>query len=119
MLRRERRRADAREPLRQAVDVALRCGAPPLADRVHQELLATGARPRRRALTGPEALTPTERRVAEMTAGGMSNREVARAMFVTMKTVETHLARSYRKLEVHSREELRATLAGQAATAPA
>ena len=66
----------------------------------------TGARPRRRAFSGVESLTAAERRVAGMAAGGMSNREIAQALFVTVRTVENHLARVYTKLNVHSRAEL-------------
>ena len=69
-------------------------------------LLATGARPRRLVLSGLEALTPSERRVAEMAADGLSNRDIAQALFVTPKTVEVHLSNAYRKLDIHSRGEL-------------
>ena len=68
--------------------------------------MATGARPRRRALSGPEALTPSERRVAELAAAGRTNREIAQALFITAKTVETHLGRAYLKLDIRSRQEL-------------
>ena len=105
-LRRNGNRADAREPLRQAVDIAHRSGAAALAGRAHSELLATGARPRRIALTGRDALTATELRVAEMAADGQSTPEIAQALFVTTKTVETHLGHAYQKLEIHSRREL-------------
>jgi DNA-binding CsgD family transcriptional regulator len=109
-LRRAGRRADAREPLRRALDMAARFGAKPLADRAEEELAATGARPRRRALTGVEALTPSELRVAEMAAAGMTNREIAEALFVTIKAVRWHLGNVYRKLDVDSRDELAAAL---------
>ena len=68
LLRRDGRRADAREPLRVGMDGAHACGAKPLAERARTELLATGARPRRLALQGTDALTPSERRVAELAA---------------------------------------------------
>lgn len=105
-LRRTRRRAEAREPLRRALDLADGCGATALAERVREELAATGARPRRRRLDGVDALTPSELRVARMAADGLANRDIAQALFVTVKTVEVHLSRAYRKLDVGSREEL-------------
>jgi DNA-binding CsgD family transcriptional regulator len=74
------------------------------------ELRATGARPRRATLTGLEALTPSERRVAELAAAGMSNPEIAQAVFVTLNTVEGHLRHVYQKLSVSSRTELPAAL---------
>jgi DNA-binding CsgD family transcriptional regulator len=57
-------------------------------------------------LTGPESLTPSEHRVARMAATGMANREIAQALFVTVKTVETHLGHVYAKLDICSRKEL-------------
>jgi DNA-binding CsgD family transcriptional regulator len=104
--RRENRRADARETLQRALDLAHRCGAEPLATAVLEELRACGARPRRLVLTGVESLTPSERRVATLAARGLSNPEVAQALFVTRATVETHLRAVYRKLDVGSRQEL-------------
>lgn len=111
-LRRANRRADAREPLRRGMDLAHRCGARPLAERAREELLACGARPRRLVLSGVESLTVSERRVAQMAAGGMSNPEIAQALFVTRKTVEAHLHQAYRKLDITSREQLVEALRG-------
>ncbi len=105
-LRRAGHRGDARKPLREALDLAHRCRAPVLAERARQELLATGARPRRPALTGRDALTPTESRVANMAARGQSTPEIAQALFITPKTVETHLAHTYQKLDIHARADL-------------
>lgn len=105
-LRRANRRSDAREPLRRGVELATRCGATALAERAHAELLATGARPRRLLLSGVESLTASERRIADMAAAGMSNREIAQALFVTGKTVEVHLSHVYQKLHIGSRKEL-------------
>jgi DNA-binding CsgD family transcriptional regulator len=105
-LRRANQRTEAREPLRAGLDLALGCGATRLADRARTELRATGARPRRESLSGAAALTPSERRVAEMAASGLSNAEIAQALFVTVKTVEGHLSGAYRKLDVRSRTEL-------------
>ncbi|HEX3618337.1 MAG TPA: AAA family ATPase [Solirubrobacteraceae bacterium] len=97
-LRRAGRRTAARDPLREGLALAQRCGAVTLAETAHQELIVSGARPRREQLAGPEALTPSERRVAELAAAGMQNREIAQALFVTTKTVGTHLAHIYQKL---------------------
>ena len=99
-------RDDARDLLRRAQDLAARCGATRLEDRAGEALRATGARPRRVAVTGVDSLTPTERRVAGMAARGMTNRDIAQALFVTQKTVENHLGQVYAKLEVRSRRQL-------------
>jgi DNA-binding NarL/FixJ family response regulator len=109
-LRRANRRSEAREHLRRAIELATICGATPVVTRAETELLATGARPRRVALTGVESLTPSERRVAEMAAEGPTNREIAQALFVTPKTVEVHLSSAYRKLGISSRSQLAAAL---------
>ena len=108
--RRANRRAEAREPLRRALDLAARCGAGPVAAEARTELAACGARPRRALLTGRDSLTASERRVAELVAQGLSNPEVARALVVSRSTVESHLKATYRKLDVGSREELAAAL---------
>ena len=105
-LRRARRRVDSRPHLREAVELAHRCGAQPLAERARTELVASGARPRRVALSGVESLTASELRVCQLAADGMSNAEIAQALFVTRRTVETHLGNAYRKLEITSRAEL-------------
>ncbi len=106
LLRRAGHRTDARAPLRDGLDLAGRCGAITMTRRARQELLATGARPRRMAVSGRDSLTPTEARVAELAAQGHSTPEIAQALFVTPKTVETHLGHVYRKLGIHSRTEL-------------
>jgi DNA-binding CsgD family transcriptional regulator len=105
-LRRSGSRAQAREPLRAALDLAERCGARTLAERAREELLATGARPRRHALRGVDALTTQELRIARLAAGGRSNQEIAQSLFVTIKTVEMHLTHAYQKLEIGSRKQL-------------
>ena len=117
-LRRTRHRRDAREPLHRALDLADRLGADPLAQQAREELAATGARPRRARVSGSEALTPSERRIALMGADGMSNPEIAQSLFVTVKTVETHLSRVYLKLDISSRRQLAAVLAPPASAAP-
>jgi DNA-binding CsgD family transcriptional regulator len=111
MLRRTNRRKEARDPLQQGLELARKCGAKPLAERAHTELVSTGARPRRLVFSGLEALTPSERRVAAMAAEGMTNREIAQALFVTPGTVEVHLSSAYRKLEISSRSQLPQALA--------
>jgi DNA-binding CsgD family transcriptional regulator len=105
-LRRKGQRAEAREPLRTGLDLAQRCGATALVQRAHAELVASGARPRRLVLSGLDALTASERRVAEMACEGLTNRQIAQALFVTEKTVEGHLGQAYGKLDVKSRSEL-------------
>jgi DNA-binding CsgD family transcriptional regulator len=109
-LRRQNQATAAREPLRAGCDVAERCGASRLAERAREELLAAGARPRRVALRGRDALTPSELRVAELAARGLMNREIAQTLFVTEKTVETHLTHVYAKLGVRSRRDVAAAL---------
>jgi len=84
-----------------------------LADRARAELLATGARPRRTAAHGWEALTPAERRVATLAAEGCGNREIAQQLFVSRRTVETHLTHVFQKLGVATRAELTATRAAR------
>lgn len=96
----------ARDPLRQAIDLAHRCGACVLEDAAMAELRATGARPRRRLASGAGALTPSERRIAELAAAGAQNREIAETLFVTTATVEYHLRNAYRKLGITSRAGL-------------
>jgi DNA-binding CsgD family transcriptional regulator len=111
-LRHARRPADARDPLRRALELATACGAEPLAERARAELNAAGGRARREALSGVDSLTPSERRVAAMAAEGMTNREIAQSLFVTPKTVEVHLSSAYRKLGISSRRQLAAVLPG-------
>lgn len=113
-LRRAKRRADAREPLRRGMELAYRCGMTGVAARAREELAATGARPRRIALSGADALTASERRVAEMAVKGMSNPEIAQSLFVTRRTIETHLAHAYQKLGIVGRTELGAALGAPA-----
>lgn len=103
---------EAREVLRRGLDMAHRFGAWALVERAGEELRASGARPRRRSLSGLESLTPAQRRVAERAAGGASNKEIAQALFVTRRTVETHLTGAYAKLGISTREELPAALGG-------
>jgi DNA-binding CsgD family transcriptional regulator len=101
-----------REPLREALDLAARLGATALAERAQAALVATGAKPRRPVLTGPDALTAAQLRVARLAADGRGNREIAEALFLTEKTVEGHLGQAYRKLGISSRAQLSGALAG-------
>jgi DNA-binding CsgD family transcriptional regulator len=109
-LRRDGQAVSARPILRDGMELAHRCGATPLADRAEEELRAAGGRPRRMAGVGADALTASERRVAELAAVGASNKEIAQSLFVTLRTVELHLSNAYSKLEIHSRHELAAAL---------
>ncbi len=111
-LRRAGQRAESREILRPALDLAHRCGALALTERTRTELIAAGGRPRRLVLSGLESLTPSERRVAQLAAAGLSNREIAQQLFVTTRTVEGHLTHAYQKLAITTREQLPAALAG-------
>jgi len=111
-LRRANRRAESRAPLTRGLELALSCGSPALAAQAHTELRAAGARPRTPVRTGLDALTASELRVASMAEAGMSNPAIAQALFVTLKTVETHLTSVYRKLGVRGRSDLREALGG-------
>jgi DNA-binding CsgD family transcriptional regulator len=111
-LRRAGHRRDAREPLSEGMEIAADCGAAPLLSAARTELLAAGARPRRVARTGADALTPSELRVAQLAADGLANREIAQHLFVSPRTVEAQLRSSYAKLGIKARSELGAALAG-------
>ena len=105
-LRRGNSRSEARQLLRQGVELAHQCGATALVTLANEELAATGAHARTILLSGLDALTASERRVAQMAAEDLSNKEIAQALFVTVKTVEQHLGRVYRKLDISSRRQL-------------
>lgn len=110
MLRRTARRDDGRELLRAGLKLARACGATPLAERADNELRSSGVSSRNALRAGVDELTASEHRVATMAASGLTNKQIAQALFVTDKTVETHLYRSYQKLGVGSRAELSAAL---------
>jgi DNA-binding CsgD family transcriptional regulator len=105
-IRRAGRRADAREPLRKALELARVLGAEAVATRAHDELVSAGARPRRDPTESRSNLTASELRVARLAAEGKTNREIAQALFVTENTIETHLRSVFRKLEIRSRSQL-------------
>ena len=115
-LRRAGRRVQARAELERALDLAHHCGARRIAARAREELVAAGAKPRRDATTGRDALTAAELRVTRLAAEGLSNREIAQALFVTIRTVTTHLGHVYQKLEISGREQLPSALEHHAPT---
>nr|WP_107909030.1 LuxR family transcriptional regulator [Streptomyces chartreusis] len=108
--RRAGHRQAARPYLRQAADTAELCGAAPLATEARLELSASGEKTERRPPAGLHALTPSERRVAELAAQKLTNRQIAQILHVTPKTVEIHLTSTYRKLEIADRRHLAAAM---------
>jgi DNA-binding CsgD family transcriptional regulator len=112
VLRREGRRAEARTALERGMDGAWSCGATALAQRAREELHAIGARPRRQALSGVDALTDAERRVADLANQGLTNRQIAEALAISLPTVETHLRHVFQKLGIRSRRQLAEHLGG-------
>jgi class 3 adenylate cyclase/DNA-binding CsgD family transcriptional regulator/tetratricopeptide (TPR) repeat protein len=117
-VRRANQRSVARDFLRRGLELAEICRAAPLAERARAELGAAGARTRSVILSGIESLTTSERRVAEMASEGMTNRQIAQALFVTPKTVEVHLSSVYRKLGIGSRAQLTEALPPAEPVAP-
>jgi DNA-binding CsgD family transcriptional regulator len=110
-LRRTGHRVQARTELTRALDLAHRCGARRIAAQARAELIAAGAKPRRDAITGRDALTASELRVARLAAEGLTNREIAQALFITTKTAKGHLSHVYHKLGITRRGELPGALA--------
>jgi DNA-binding CsgD family transcriptional regulator len=108
-------RTAAREPLLDALTLSASCGARTLERRVRAELASIGLRPRTIPRSGTDSLTPSELRVAQLAAEGGTNREIAQTLFVTEKTVETHLGRAFRKLDISSRRQLQDVLRRTAA----
>lgn len=109
-LRQAGRRQAAEQRLREGLGIAHSSGAERLAGHAEEELRALGFRPRRRAMFGVDALTPSELRVAREAARGVTNRDIAQSLFVTLKTVESQLRSAYQKLEIAGRSELAAAL---------
>jgi DNA-binding CsgD family transcriptional regulator len=109
-LRRVGRRSAARDALQEGLRAARTCGATPLAALAHEELATIGSRPRKILRSGTDTLTPSELRVARLAATGQTNREIADALILSVRTIETHLARTYQKLNITNRRELKTTL---------
>ena len=105
-LRRQRRRIDARVELRVAHDLFSNFGMEAFAERARIELLATGERARERTVDTLDQLTPQEAQVAHLAAQGHTNREIAAQLFISPSTVEYHLSKAFRKLDVKSRTQL-------------
>jgi DNA-binding CsgD family transcriptional regulator len=111
--RRANRRAEARGPLQEALALARKCGAGGLVARASTELRAAGGPVSDAAAAGIGRLTVAERRVAELAAQGHNNPRIAQALFVTRKTIETHLGHIYAKLEISGRTELSRALSAE------
>jgi ATP/maltotriose-dependent transcriptional regulator MalT len=110
-LRRQRRMIDSRLPLQLALETFDALGARPLAARARQELRASGASKRAHGEHARDALTAQERQIARLAAQGLSNREIAQRLFLSPRTIGSHLYRVYPKLGVSSRAQLRDVLA--------
>jgi DNA-binding CsgD family transcriptional regulator len=110
-LRRQRRAADSRAPLRAAGDTFDALGAAPWSERTRQELRASGERSRRRDPLARDELSPQELQIAGMAADGLSNREIGERLYLSPRTVASHLYRAFPKLGITSRADLRAALA--------
>ncbi|MBV8219499.1 MAG: helix-turn-helix transcriptional regulator [Solirubrobacterales bacterium] len=117
--RRAGKRSAARRQLREAAALAAQCGALALGERIDDEVAATGLHLRREGASGLEALTPAERRVADLAASGLTNRAIAQTLFISVKTVGTHLGHIYEKLDLQgaqARDQLGIRLNGTLAT---
>jgi DNA-binding CsgD family transcriptional regulator len=109
-LRRENRRVDAREQLRQAYDVFATMGADGFADRARRELLATGEKVRKRRDDTRDELTPQQKQIARLARDGRTNPEIGAELYISHRTVEWHLRQVYTKLGIDSRKGLRGAL---------
>jgi DNA-binding CsgD family transcriptional regulator len=105
-LRRGHRGVDAREQLRAALEAFTAMGTEAFAQRAERELLATGERARKRTVDTRDQLTPQETQIARLAATGHTNREIAAQLFISPSTVEYHLRKAFRKLDVKSRTQL-------------
>ena len=111
-LRRQRRSANARAPLREARDIFDALGASPWSDRAREELRASGETSRRRTEQVWETLTPQELHIAQLAAEGLSNKEIGARLYLSHRTVGYHLHRIFSKTGITSRSGLRPVLAG-------
>jgi DNA-binding CsgD family transcriptional regulator len=109
-LRRENRRADAREQLRTAHEMLEAMGADGFAERARRELLATGETVRRRVRETSAALTAQEAQVARLARDGLSNPEIGARLFISSRTVQYHLSKVFTKLGINSRSQLHRVL---------
>src|SRR5262249_20543191 len=116
-LRRQRRRSDAREHLRTAHDMLEAMGMAAFAGRARRELRATGERARPRGPEAVKVLTPQEEQIARLVAEHLTNREIAARLFISANTVEYHLRKIFRKLDVTSRTQLDRTIRNDNGTA--
>jgi DNA-binding CsgD family transcriptional regulator len=116
-LRRQKRRTDARRHLRLAYERFLEQGVAAFAERARIELEATGERARRRAVETANDLTPQETEIARLAAHGLTNAEIGSKLFVSARTVDYHLRKVFRKVEVSSRRHLARALADGASAA--
>jgi DNA-binding NarL/FixJ family response regulator len=111
-LRRENRRADAREQLRTAHEILAAIGMEAFAERARRELQATGEKVRKRTVDTRDDLTAQERQIARLARDGLSNPEIGARLFLSPRTVEWHLRNVFTKLGIRSRRELANALAG-------
>jgi DNA-binding CsgD family transcriptional regulator len=111
-LRRHRRVAESRAPLRVALEVFEALGVPPWAERARQELRASGETSRPRTLDARDQLSPQELQIAQLAAEGLSNREIGQRLYLSHRTVGSHLYRLFPKLGITTRSELHAALDG-------
>src|SRR3989440_4347997 len=109
-LRRENRRVDAREQLRQAYDAFATMGADGFAERARRELLATGEKVRKRRDDTRDELTPQEKQIASLARDGRTNPEIGAELYISPRTVEWHLRKVYTKLGISSRKGLRSVM---------
>jgi DNA-binding CsgD family transcriptional regulator/tetratricopeptide (TPR) repeat protein len=113
-LRRERRRLDAREQLRTALEMFTSMGTEAFASRAERELLATGERVRKRSVETREELTAQEAQVRRLAGDGLSNAEIGARLFISRHTVAYHLRKVFSKLDITSRSQLRPALPDRA-----
>ena len=110
-LRRQRRISESRRPLRAARDSFDDLGVLPWGERAREELRASGETSRKRAPNARDQLTPGELQIAQMAAGGLTNREIGQRLYLSHRTVSSHLYRIFPKLGITSRSQLHLALA--------